>query len=224
MHLPKMVLAALVLATVASAQGPVTTLAAADAPFQVSYAANLQIGESYINFVNDGANGAPLLGPGLGGAVGNVCVNVYAFDPTEEMISCCSCLVTPDQTKTLGVVRDILSNTATGVKPSSVTIILVSTLAGTGGTGTSCTNSAATINTATIVPGVTAWRTTLHAAPTSPGGYATTEGELARLSASPSSDLIDNTLTSRCANIIGNLSGFGICASCRLGALGASKH
>src|ERR1039457_3754750 len=99
MHLPKMVLAALVLATVASAQGPVTTLAAADTPFQVSYAANLQAGESYINIVSDAANGAPLLGPGLGGAVGNICVNVYAFDPNEEMISCCSCLVTPDRSE-----------------------------------------------------------------------------------------------------------------------------
>ncbi len=33
-------------------------------PFQVSYAANLNIGESYIDITNTGTNGAPLLGPG----------------------------------------------------------------------------------------------------------------------------------------------------------------
>jgi hypothetical protein len=221
MCLQKTVLAALILAIAAFAQPPATTLAALDAPFQVGYATNLAVGESYINFTNDGANGAPLLGPGMGGASGNICVNLFAFDANEEMISCCSCLVTPDQTKTLGVVRDITSNTATGVKPSSVTIKLLSTLASTGGTSTSCSNSAATVNTATIVPGVIAWRTTLHAAPTSPGGYATTEAELARCSLN-AGELA--SLSNRCSNIIGNLSGFGICASCRVGALGATKQ
>ena len=168
--------------------------------------------------MNDGANGAPLLGPGLGGAVGNICVNVYAFDAAEEMVSCCSCLVTPDQTRSLSVVRDILGNTATGVTPTNLSIKLLSTLAGTGGSGTSCTNSAASVNTATIVAGMAAWGTTLHAAPAAT--FATTEtrftpatlsaGELAHLS---------NT----CSNIIGNLSGFGICSSCRAGSLGASR-
>ena len=219
MYLRNVILAALVLATIAFAQGPATTLAVTDAPFQVRYAANLQFGESYIDIQNDGANGAPLLGPGLGGAVGNICVNVYGFDPAEEMISCCSCLVTPDQTKNMGVVRDILSNTATGVVPTSVTVKLLATLAGTGGSGTSCTNSAASVNTATIVAGLVAWGTTLHATPT-PGTYATMEKAFtpATLSAGELA-----SLANRCSNMIGNLSGFGICASCRTGALGAQK-
>ncbi len=117
-----------------------------DTPFQVRYAANLNIGESYINITNTGANGAPLLGPGFGGASGNICANVYAFDPGEELISCCSCLVTPDQTVNLGVVRDLTVKTLTGVRPTSVTVKLLATLAGTGGSGTSCTNSATTVN------------------------------------------------------------------------------
>jgi len=220
MHLRNVILAALVLATVVFAQGPATPLAATDAPFQVRYAANLQFGESYIDISNDGANGAPLLGPGLGGAVGNICVNVYGFDPAEEMISCCSCLVTPDQTKNLGVNRDITSNTATGVVPTSVTIKLLATLAGTGGSGTSCTNSAAGVVSATIVGGLAAWGTTLHATPVA-GTYATTETAFtpATLSASELA-----SLGNRCSNIIGNLSGFGICASCRVGALGGQKN
>src|SRR5436305_14495178 len=111
MYLRNVILVALAVSSVALAQGPATTLAATDTPFQVRYASNLGTGDSIINVQNDGANGAPLLGPGLGGAVGNICVNVYAFDEREEMVSCCSCLVTPDQTRSLSVTADILANT-----------------------------------------------------------------------------------------------------------------
>ena len=217
MYLRNVILVALALAMAAFAQGPATTLAATDVPFQVRYASNLTAGDSYINVTNDGANGAPLLGPGLGGAVGNICVNVYAFDQTEEMVSCCSCNVTPDQTKSLSVAADILSNTATGVRPGSLTIKLLSTLAGTGGSSSSCANSAASVNTATIVAGMAAWGTTLHATPV-PGTFATTETAFtpATLSAGELAHLANT-----CSNIIGNLSGFGICSSCRTTSLGA---
>src|SRR5581483_12215874 len=66
---------------------PDTGVDPSDTGFQVRYAANLGLGESYINIVNTGANGAPLLGPGLGAATGNICVNVYAFDPGEELVA-----------------------------------------------------------------------------------------------------------------------------------------
>jgi uncharacterized repeat protein (TIGR01451 family) len=186
------------------------SLTPACGPFLVKYAANLGVGESYITIGNDGSNGAPL-NPGLGGATGNICVNVYSFDPAEEMLSCCSCLVTPDQVRYLRVRQDLISTVIGGVTPSSVTLKLVSTLAGTNGSGTSCTNSAASLNAATVVPGVVAWGTTLHATPVA-GAYDTTEtpfmcaslsqGELASLS-------------NRCAAMIGNLGGFGICGFCR---------
>jgi len=107
-----------------------------DSPFQVSYAANPSAGESYINIINTGANGNALLGPGYGTQYGNICVNVYAFAPDEQEISCCSCLVTPNSVVNLGVNRDLTSLTLTGVVPSSVVVKLVSTLAGTGGSGT----------------------------------------------------------------------------------------
>jgi uncharacterized repeat protein (TIGR01451 family) len=219
--------------------------------FLVGYAANLQAGESLINITNTGANGASLLGPGFGPAVGNVCVNVYAFDPSEELVSCCSCLVTPDQTVNLGVNRDLLSNPeiesigGVPVSYTSVTVKLLATLAGgglltnitgnvtssNGGIGNTasaqilsgvasagCTNSAATVTSAALANGVAAWHTTLHATPTA-GSFTTTEtpftpstlsaGELA-------------SLGGRCAAIMGNGSGAGICNSCRAGALGAA--
>ena len=127
-----------------------------------------------IDIANTGANGAALLGPGYGTQSGNICVNVYAFDPGEELIACCSCLVTPDQTVNLGVIRDLTVKTLTGVVPTSVTVKLLSTLAGAGGTGTSCTNSAATVTSATLANGMAAWGTTLHATPVA-GSYNTTE-------------------------------------------------
>ena len=187
-------------------------------PFQVNYSANLNFGESWVDIGNAGTNGAPLLGPGFGGAAGNICVNVYAFDPSEELISCCSCLVTPGQTVSLGVNADLTSKTLTGVVPTSVTIKLLSTLAGGTGTATSCNNSAATADAA-LANGTTAFRTTLHATPGS-GSYATTETQFtpATLSAGELA-----SITGRCASIIGNASGFGICNSCRTGALGGSK-
>ncbi len=187
-------------------------------PFQISYAANLNQGESYINLANTGANGAPLLGPGFGVTVGNICANVYAFDPGEELIACCSCLITPDETVNLGVNRDLTVKTLTGVVPTSVTIKVVSTLAGVNGGGSSCTNTAATVQTATLANGIAGWSTTLHSTPTP--AFATTEfrftpgtlsaGELA-------------SIGGRCASILGNGSTFGICNSCRAGGLGGSS-
>jgi len=209
MHLRNVTLAALAFATVAFAQN--------DTGFQVRYAANLQFGESYIDIVNTGANGAPVSGPGFGFTSGNICVNVYALDPGEELIACCSCLVTPDQVVNLGVTRDLTSNSLTGVIPTSVTVKLVATLAGTGGSGTSCANSAASA-TATPVTGMAAWGTTLHATPVA-GTYATTETPFTTATAS-TGELA--SLTGRCTSIIGNGSGFGICRSCRAGALGAA--
>jgi hypothetical protein len=215
MHLRNVILATLVLAMAAFAQPNATS----DTPFQIGYAANLQFGESYINITNSGANGAPLLGPGFGGAVGNICVNVYAFSPDEQLISCCSCLVTPNGLVNLGVNRDLTVKTLTGVIPTSVVVKLVSTLTGPGGTGTSCTNSAAALGTATIVSGLVAWRTTLHPAAVA-GTFATVETAFrpATLSAGEIA-----SISGRCASILGNGSGFGICASCRAGGLGAPR-
>jgi len=216
MYLRNVILATLVLAMVAFAQNPIS----ADSPFQVRYAANLQFGESYIDISNSGANGAPLNGPGFGGAAGNICVNVYAFSPDEQLVSCCSCLVTPNGLVNLGVNRDLTSKTLTGVIPTSVVVKLVATLAGTGGSGTSCNNTAATVTTATLASGLLAWGTTIHATPVA-GTYATVETAFtpATLSAGELA-----SIGGRCTAIIGNGSGFGICASCRAGGLGAPKQ
>ena len=219
------ILAAMTLSMVAFAQQ--------DAPFQIRYASNLTAGDSVINITNTGANGAALAGPGFGGAAGNICVNVYAFSPDEQLISCCSCLITPNGLVSLSVNQDLVSNTLTGVRPNSVVIKLVNTLAGAGvagvggGGATSCTNSAALAGSTDfpIVSGMLAWGTTLHNGAT--GGFATTE--TAFIPATLTGSLVVPfplgselaSITGRCTNIIGNGSTFGICRSCRNGGLRA---
>jgi hypothetical protein len=240
------VVVVLSLATSAWSQNPVTM----DSPFQIRYMANLNIGDAFVNMTNSGANGAPLLGPGFGSPVGNICVNAYVFSPDEQLISCCSCLITPNGLKTLSARNDLINNTLTPAVPNAVTVKLLSTLAGTGGSGTSCSNSAATVTTATIVQGLVAWGTTLHPQvvyTSSPNmstkcvnhqcstypntaycqtyckpivtattaGYSTTETPFtpATLSAGELA-----SIGGRCATILGNGSGFGICGSCDQGA------
>ena len=217
------ILAAMTLSMVAFGQ-------AQDTSFQIRYAANLTSGDSVINLTNTGANGAALNGPGFGGAVGNICVNVYAFSPDEQLISCCSCLITPNGLASLSVNNDLVSNTLTGVRPNSVVIKLLATssaaaLLGVAGGSTNCTNSAALAGVAVgggavqfpIVNGMLAWGTTNHVGIPATS-FATTETAFipATLSAGELA-----SITGRCTGIIGNGSSFGICRSCRVGGLRA---
>ena len=111
----KTYLAVLCFGTAAFAQ-TLPALATLDVPYQVRYALNItsEAGgiaanpagvvypgglDSVFNVTNDGANGASPFGSGLAnGSTGNICANLYAFDNQEEMVWCCSCLITPDET------------------------------------------------------------------------------------------------------------------------------
>lgn len=170
-----------------------------DTPFQVRYAANVgpgSAGDSVINITNTGASG------------GNICVNVYTFSPDEQEVSCCSCVVTPNGLVSLSVKNDLISNTLTPAVPSAVVVKLLST------TGGAC-NAAAP---GALAAGLAAWGTTVHAAP---AGSAVTETSFtpATLSAAELS-----RIAGLCGFIQSNGSGFGICRSCRTGALGATKQ
>ena len=187
--------------------------------YLIRYAANLTNGDAVINISNTGFNGASLTGPGFGVAVGNICMNVYAFSPDEQLISCCSCLITPNGLVSLSVANDLISNTLTGVRPNSVVVKLVNTGAGAAFSGTSCTNSAAQAGTASFptAGGSIAFGSTVHASGT---GFAVTETPFIRATLSPT-ELA--SITNRCTNILGNGSGFGICRSCRTGGLSLSR-
>jgi hypothetical protein len=206
-----------------------------DNQFQVHHYANLNLGDQFVDIVNTGANGASLTGPGVGGATGNICANVYAFDIGEELLTCCSCLITPNQVVSLRVNADILAKPNHVFSGTSLTIKLLSTLAGPLGTGGNC-NLAATLaqntgapgSTNLIISGMAAWGVTIHnrnligPPPTSNPVFAETQFLTSTLS---NPELA--SLTNRCNNITGNSSGFGVCpvTSCGggSGAIGGTK-
>ena len=171
--------------------------------FQVRYASNLNIGDSVINITNAGTTN-------IAGALTNICANVYTFSPDEQLISCCSCVVTPNALVSLSANSDLVSNTLTPAHPTSIVVKLVATAA------TAC--NAANVPVANLAAGLRAWGTTLHAAPTSPVTYQVTETEFSQAGLS-AGELA--RITSFCGFIQANGSGFGICKSCRLGGLGA---
>src|SRR5437870_9952618 len=205
MYLTKVVLATICLSMAAFADdnedSQNTNSHPTDHSFQIRYASNLTAGDSVVNINNTGANGAPLNGPGFGGSIGNICVNVYAFSPDEQLISCCSCLITPNGLVSLSVNQDLISNTLTGVRPNSVVIKLLSTQPASANnadpTKSNCTQSAANAGLAgnDTVSGALAWGTTLHAAPAPAGTFAVAETPF--LSATLSQGEL-NSITSRC--------------------------
>jgi hypothetical protein len=231
MQLRTITLAILALSMIAFGQ----TSATLDGQFQVHFFANLNIGESYVDIVNTGANGASLFGPGVGGATGNICANVYAFNIGEELISCCSCLITPNQVVSLRVNADILAKPTHVFTDASLTVKVLATLAGTNGTAGNCNQTSMSAQSTgapgsanLIVNGMAVWGTTLHQRNLT-GPPPTNVTVLSETAFTPST--LGNaelaSLNNRCLNIIGNGSTFGVCpvAACGAasGALGASR-
>jgi len=172
--------------------------------FQVNYAANLSHGDSVINITNTGTSDGD-----------NLCVNVYAFDPSEELIACCSCLVTPNALVSLSAQADLISNTLSPSTPDAIVIKLLATDAGAG----SC--DPARVSFGNLAPGIRAWGTMLHALPGTPVTYGLTEKDF--LNGGLSQAELTH-LTSFCGFAEANGSGFGICKSCRAGGLGGAKQ
>ena len=189
-----------------------------------------------------------------GGVIGTfsgfsaLCVNAYVFDPQEEEIGCCTCLVTPNGLNSLSVKSDLISNTLTPAIPTSVVIKLLaaSTFILPGGMGTNTCNPAlAGTDASRLRYGMIAWGSTLAPSAT-PGTYnavnvpfvqATLSTGLTRapdhsfanggclfggFPTVPGDEITG--MTSLCNFIQANGTGYGICKSCRLGALGGAKQ
>lgn len=196
---------------------------AQDGPFQVRYASNLAIGDSVVNITNSGASSTtslPLQN-------GNICANVYTFSPDEQLVSCCTCLVTPDGLASLSANNDLVNNTLTPGRPTSIVIkILASSGVAAPANATAASCSAATVGTGgnLIVPGLVAFGTTIHALPVTPatpaGTYGVTETPFVNATLS-AAEL--TRITTLCGFIQITGSGFGLCRSCRLGGQGAVR-
>jgi hypothetical protein len=174
----------------------------------VSYAVNLKSGDSYVDITNAGGLSTVTTQSGTTAAVpGSICANVFAFDPGEELLSCCSCPVTPDGLVSLSAQKDLLANTLTSNPPSSISITLVATLP----VSNSCANSASRVNTAALAPGLFAWSTTLHSNTSTTPALADTEVPFTAASFS-TAEL--NRLAQACTFAQQQGSTFGICNSC----------
>jgi len=211
--------ASFALSVVAFAQPNVTV----DTPFQVRYASNLNVGDSVINITNSGARGAGLAAGTSAATTGAICVNVYAFSPDEQMISCCSCPVTPNGLVSLSARQDLISNTLTPAVPTSIVVKLLASTP----QGGSCSSSAA--NPLELTSGMLAWGTTVHAGATAGSAPVVTEtafspATLSGIAGDGSVGIGElGRLRDLCTFINANGSGFGICRSCRLGGLGAGR-
>jgi uncharacterized repeat protein (TIGR01451 family) len=201
--------------TVTSVEGgsgnTATAKIAVGGAFQIRYTSNVSVGDSVVNITNTGAGSTV----GLPTQNGNLCVNVYTFSPDEQLISCCSCLVTPNGLASLSARNDLISNTLTPAVPTSIVVKLVASGA------TSCNASTVGSTANPLALGLAAWGTTIHALPGTPAAYGVTETPFtpANLSASELA-----RITALCGFIQANGSGFGICRSCQLGGLGAAAQ
>jgi hypothetical protein len=170
---------------------------------QLGYMANLTAGDSFIDITNTDS------------ATGNICANVYAFDAAEEMISCCSCRVTPNGLVSLSAHNDLISNTLTPAVPTAAVIKLLATTSNSN----LCSPSAPTQSTLTY--SMRAWSTGLHLLTASPVGFGMTEKPFTM---APMGVNEINRLTQTCAFIQANGGGYGICKSCSSGGLGAAQN
>ncbi|HZU28589.1 MAG TPA: hypothetical protein VFA04_23900 [Bryobacteraceae bacterium] len=193
-----------------------TPVAAPVDSFQLSYVANLDLADATINLTNTGTLTLPT---GLT-TTGNMCVNVYAFDPTAVMIACCSCLVAPNAVNSLSVNNDIRTPSIGRQKPTSMAIKLLATtplgLTATG-SGGHCDPTSPTATPAgpgvfgSLVPGMRAWQTSTHRIP-APPGIALTEFSFTPSTLSPA-EL--TKLVIQCGFL--RTSGIGMCNNCQTG-------
>jgi len=196
--------ALLLAALAAQAQAQFTQ---SDSDYQVSYATNLVIGDSFVTLSNSGASSTVALPI----QNGSLCVNVYTYDPSEQLIACCSCSVSPNALVSLSVKRDLITNTLTPGVPTSVVIKLVSSMAA------SCNASTVGLTGNTPAPGMLAWSTTLAQAT---GGEYIPE----RIPFTPAmlSSAELKRMTALCGFIQANGSGYGICGACHPGTVGGA--
>ncbi len=134
----------MLLTLAATAQNPITN----DSSFQLNYFSNRNNSagaDQALRIINDGLNGSP-----KSINEGRLCANIYVFDSTQEMIECCSCLITGNGMRTFSVLNDLTQNPLTGFPaPDSGVIKILGTADAT------CNET----GPGTPSPGLIAWQT-----------------------------------------------------------------
>jgi hypothetical protein len=129
-------------------------------PFKINYAANLNVGDSALNFTNSGASG------------GDICLNLYVFSPDQEEQACCNVTLSPNSLYSAALLTGLLSNPLIGGKGSYLSrwnSAVVKAIATAG----VCSSSAGSVTSSALAPGLIAWGTHYHI--TANGAGAITE-------------------------------------------------
>jgi len=193
---------------------------------QQGYMSNLPAGLSYLNITNTGVLGAALgFGTPTNLAAGDICANVYVFDPGQEMISCCTCHTTPDGLYSMSS-KDLAGNPLTSVPPSAIVIKIVATAFPGAKIGCDATNTVLGGGALVPVTGLRAWATTLHAnVGTGLSGFSMTENALAQGNGTALSGAVELTeLPIECLFTSQLGSGTGVCAGCLARGLASAKQ
>jgi hypothetical protein len=202
------ILVTLFLSSCAFAQTSTALNAGALDSYQIRYFANLTAGDGDINLTNAGFLAAT-------DPAGDICANLYVFAEDQQLAACCACPLTPNHLSTLSVQKDLLSNLLTPGMPSAITVAVVVTPESAG----TCNAASIPVASSSLVSGLLAWGTTLHALPST--GYTVSESPFIP---APLSSAELGKMTSYCGFIQAIGSGYGICGSCRAGAAGAEKQ
>jgi hypothetical protein len=173
--------------------------------YQISYASNLNIADGVVVVSNAGSAS----GFYNASTPGNICANIYVYDPQASLLTCCSCLADPNSLHSWPVSYgpgNLLANVPPSRIPTSVTIKLVATSPSAAGG----TCSPTSLSTSSLVPGMAAWGTRFH--PTSAPVPALSETKFTNKGLS----LIELTrLNNDCATLSVGLR----CSDCATGSL-----
>ncbi len=204
------------------------TLVAPEDAFQINYASNLQLGDAVVNVTNAGTSADGNVPVPTGNNFGDICANIYVFDPDQEMAACCTCLVSPNSLHSWPVgfgSNSLLSLVGGGSAHHSVTIKMLATNPKPAPNGTTCDaalefrDASAHItlpaNGYNLAPGMSAWAT--HSHPSNTSTVAITETPFVPSLLSPG-EL--GKITQECGGIITQQTS-GFCPGCGLGGLAA---
>lgn len=175
--------------------------------FQINYGANLDRGDSALNFTNSGANGGA-----------NICLNLYVFSPDEQEETCCSCSISPNSLYSAALLQGLLTNPLTGgqgnyLRRFNSAVVKVIATNGSGG----C--NASNVTAANLAPGLVAWGTHSHRTNTDTVAITETLFAQAALSAQELA-----RATTFCGFAQQNGSGAGVCPGCLFGGLSQTAY
>jgi len=109
---------------------------------------NLDVGNYMIGYYEGASVGLPdaqmhVVNPGSNGGFGNadnspaaipaggdLCANVYVFTSDQQMISCCSCKISPNGMQGFSLATDLVGNPLTGIVPLAGSIKVVASNGG----------------------------------------------------------------------------------------------